>query len=427
MKTALYNEALQLAKEGEYLKAEQLLKKFSQEKNEFDEVNWALGLIQISLGRPHQALQYWRSIKHQDTYQVEEKWKRIESSIPYYDELYIRYHQALKFIDENGYEEAWSIFHDLIKEKDALPLEFYTGYLFTSLYLGKNEVVSQFLCEVPVHIKSSPPFVRGKLLFEAQKQMDATQLARGQSQEAEDEVAEQIGVYKRKNKTLIGSLSAAVILLFVSLFIIFTQERPGSEQQSSALVEEKGDEDEADSLAVNHEEEIQALQQQLDDKKTELETFTAQLQNAETKEDFLVRAGMSTERLVREAEHTAYQKGYTLYQNGQYEAALEELMNSIQVNQDAYFSDDAFYFAIQAKRKLGQTDVPEAYETFLSYESESFTSSPYYDDVLFEQANLLLQSGENEAAIERFERLANEYNQEWTGIEAARLLSEMAE
>lgn len=417
----LYNQAIQLIQDEEYIEAELLLKEIFDQSKGYDEVNWALGLIQVYLGYPHKSLYYWQYITDRQDYDLDAKIESIESALPVYDELYSRYNEALMYAGESRHQEAFAIFQELLDDPNSLPLEMYSGYLLTAIQLNKNAEITKLLEKVPAYVSSSQVFIKVKSVLKAQAQIDTAELQTVSDwQHQNEDSVKKLRSYKKINKGLIGSLSAAAVgLIVLAAFLLSDTDevtQPIAEKEQSPIVADAPDESSATDDTVRQ------LDQQILDLRTELDETNSEAEQVKQREALLAEAGISMDEMVSQAEFSEYNKGYALYQQGRYEESLRAFSNSTQWDQESYYADDAMYYAIQAKRKLGQGNIMEDYDQFLSYETENFSDSPYYDDVLLEKAEMLLGEGNEQQATELLEQILTDYPNEWTASVANRLV-----
>lgn len=126
--------------------------------------------------------------------------------------------------------------------------------------------------------------------------------------------------------------------------------------------------------------------------------------------------------LEKEASYQAYIQGMEAYQNEDYTLASELLGKSFALKEDRYFSDDAIYFYIQSLHQLGESTY-ELMMTFLA--TENFIDSPYRDDIMLQLAQYHLTNHEINQAKTYLNRIITNYPDEWTAKKANELLEQM--
>lgn len=422
-----YNEAIRLIQQQEFFLAEKQLKSLLQDGQAADEVKWVFGLVQIYLGRPQLALSYWERISNPAAFRMEEKKQHVLNSIPAYEKLYAQYNEALSCIHQKQFEEAFTQLKELINFPDALPLEIYEAFINTAYYLNETEEATNVLQNAPKHILTAPSIHRARLV-----QLNAVQLQNEKLLVIEQtKKVQQLHQQVNSNKKVRNGLFAGVGVLAAALLATVIAFYPGDEPSTSVAevdeipVEEQAEPTQLAADGTNDnvkqlEAEVAALEQKLQEVNTTIETFNQ-------KEALLLSTNVSMDSLIHDAQNNQYQVGYQHYRNGRFEQAKEALLNSREFEQDVYYADDALYYLIQTKKRLGEEDLQADYEQFITSELSYFKQSPYYDDVLLQYAEDALHTQKYEQAKQLLQRIKLEFPQEWTALKATTLLNELAE
>lgn len=424
----LYNIAIEKLKLRDYKQANRLLKEALLEQPQSVEILWALGLSEIYLGNPFNAEAYWEKIEPKQ-FHISEKIKLLESYKPKYEEIYEKFNESIAIVKSTNYDQAFIKLSELMENEDILPPRVYIAYANLAAYLNKSDEFTQQYEKFPKHIQYIPEIVKIVLYIDSlqKNEMSSEQISR-----KEHEVQQLQKSSKTKNfvMTILAiAITAAVVTLGISFADIGEQKEglSSTETDEVKVADETSTENEKDVVDTKYKQQIDALNQEINKLQNELDTTTVQVQQWDDKNEILQLAGQSVDDEIIMAEKKLYTNGYAAYTNGHYENAITLLENSWKYNMESYFADDALYYTIKAKKKLSDESYIEDYEEFLNNATSNFLNSSYYDDVLYEYSKSLIQQGNLHEAKQYLTILMNDYTNEWTGIEANRLLKEMAE
>lgn len=423
-----YNIAIEQLKQGEYIQANRLLKEALLEQPQSAEILWALGLSEIYLGNPFNAEYYWGEIEPKQS-SISEKIQLLENYKPIYKEIYDQYNESITLVKSAKYDQAFLNLSKLMENDDLLPPRVYIAYANLAAYLNKLEAFTEQYKKFPKYIQYLPEIIKIVLYVES---LQKNERSGEQISRKEQEVQQLKKSSKTKNfvmTILTIAITAAVVALGISLGEIREPIEVLSAIEKDDLKAQSGTstENEQDVVSNKSKQQIDELNQKINELQNELDMTTMQVRQWYDKNQLLQLAGQSIDDQISMAEKKLYTNGYVAYTNGHYENAITLLENSWKYNKDSYFADDALYFTIKAKKKLSDESYIEDYEEFLNITTSNFINSPYYDDVLYEYSKSLIQQGKLNEAKPYLTILINDYTNEWTGMEANRLLNEMAE
>ncbi|MEH7305541.1 tetratricopeptide repeat protein [Neobacillus drentensis] len=397
MEVLSYNLAIQSLQVERYDEAVIILESIVNEYPLWSEASWALGVVYVLAGFPYQALKKWENAPDANLLIYKQM---VEEKIPLYDELYLKYNQALHFAQSGGVHRAKNIFHDLLSFQTQIPLpvDFYHAYLLTLIVSGEEESVSQALNQFPLYVKNS------SVIRELEQMLDKHQLT-------EPVVTGKISFNKGWPKRLfIGSSLVASLLIGGVGVLVFSQQKeiketkPGIEQHGSI---HKTDTFEKEIAVVSKE---QSGGQQKQPKRNDTKSL-----GDFDRIDSSPIAGLSN-----------YRKGLAAFRNKDYKTAEVQMEKSLSLMPNEYFSDDALFFLIEAKQRLNeQENIFFFYDRFLSETSQHYVFSPYKDDLLLGKAKKLMEAGNTKAAMPLLKKISTDYKQEWTSVEAVLLMNQI--
>lgn len=420
----IYNEAIQLLKQQDFLKAEKLLRQLTKEDQQADEVKWALGLIQIYVGKPYQAITYWQTVKDREHYKIDQQIAKVEQILPKYDEIYETYNQALVYIKEQQFEQALANFNQCLAFKDALPIEVYEGFVNLAYYLDKEDLVDEMLKHAPKHVLAA-----NKIHRTIQLKKNTQQLIQDNNKfEAnEKNLQQEVKVARKQRNGILGGGLALVMALLATMVLVNKEDVESNVTPIVAESEIKTEVVSEKNVQSTDTEMVQELEQKIITLEEQLTESTESIEQLHAKENLLEQKNISLDIILADAQKKQYQTGYYYYQNGQYDTAVDLLQKSLQFEQDVYYADDAHYYLIQSKIKTGGNNLKEDYDRFINNELESYKQSPFYDDILLQYAQYEMNHDNNDVAKQLLNRVTTEYAQEWTAKRATLLLNELAE
>lgn len=355
------------------------------------ETNWALGLVEASIGLPHSALNRWSYIDEVPASKIQ----LLESKLLIYEQLYNQYNESLRFIKNEKYEDALKIFEKILEHETQIPLpiEFYRGYYLLLLLKRKANLLLTQFSEAPGYIQASSEInaIKRKALR-----------------------------VKRTRKRRAGSLMAGAAVLVMSLGVLshydLQKETASPVIQGSVKKDTKSSPDLAKISTL--EVEKSSLEAQLDENEKKLNNL----------ESILALSQTNPEELSQRAAYLQYQEGRRLVSDQSYEEAIKVLQTSYELEKDSYFSDDNLYLLIKANQEFKDKEQSKKLiDLFFLERSNHFMQSPYYDDLLLAKAKNDMAEVNVTQAIEAFNFIIEKYPQSWTAIEAKRMKERVEE
>lgn len=144
-----YNEALQLLKEEQYLKAQKTLENLYAVNPLIDDIKWLLGLSYLYTGYPKKAILYWEIINERSKFQVDEKIDYVKSFECHYKEIYDIYNEALENISTQDYEKAFLKLNPIFETYLYIPGDIFKAYLYLAILLDKKAIVQGLIKNYP--------------------------------------------------------------------------------------------------------------------------------------------------------------------------------------------------------------------------------------------------------------------------------------
>ncbi|RDU37083.1 hypothetical protein DRW41_10380 [Neobacillus piezotolerans] len=408
-----YNKAITFIQKGNYSEAESLLRTLSQTGHGLS--HWALGLIYAATGRPFEALAQWEKVSPDEVAAVPEKIGRLRDTLPTYERIITLYNEAVEKARLKDFASLPQLFLDLFEQGKgiSLPIEIYKGWFLSLLVCGDINQFNKALEEVPEYVRNNPSI---KSISVKVKEIDLESAANL----LDDKTV------RKKPRFLKGALMAGAAILMLSTGIAVERflDNDGAKPVSSK------EKPELSSLeGVNQEkalkEQIASLEKENSALQSEMDNQSAELQQKSETVGLLELADVNIEDIKVNGAFKQYRSGLDNYRSGQYQTAVEKLGKSISLSKTPYFADDAHFFLIQSAIKSGddQRAITEM-DSFLKESdanSDSYSQSPYLDDVMLLRAERYLESGDQENAINWLNRIANEFPHEWTAKKAKSL------
>lgn len=413
-----YNKAIDSLRRGYYDEAGKLLEQVKLKIPNHSQVKWALGLVKVMTGYPHKALQEWEGISAEEIPHIFSSQDNVKQKLSLYEQLYGIYNRAVASVKDRQYHEAYNIFKKLLSYKMEVPLpaDFYKGYLLSAVLIGEEEAALRESANFPEYIQHLAAISDIKKKLEQKLMTD---------------VGEKSNRNSRIKKIAYGAGLAASILIgaFSMKFIDETNTDIAVSKQPVALNEG------STSESSKYKERVVELEETVNDLKGQQEQLQADLENQELKlgeqkkiQELLNTANVDVSSLVDRAGLVAYEKGLQAFKNEQFQEAAAYFKQSQSVKLTDYFSDDALFYLIQSKKKLNETDdLFELYDTFLAETTSNFRTSPYYDDILLEKAEMLVVSGKITETMPLLEKIQQDYPNEWTALRSKKIAREIVE
>ncbi|WP_341301172.1 tetratricopeptide repeat protein [Lysinibacillus sp. FSL H8-0500] len=393
-------EAVLLIQEGQYLYAKDKLQALYEPKKKNDLLTWSLSLCYIAIGEPYQALFLWRSLKRPNLFPLAEQRTAVIQSLPVYEEIAKTYNKALICFQQNQFEKGLEYLLPLLKIGYVLPTVVYKAILFSGALLHNEQYTKQLLQNMPVHIQQLPD-TKQILLFMHQSNL-----------EQPVEVAKN---KLRSGKIMFSLVSILAAITIIVLPLLFKKEAPplsvpATLENQETLIDKQRDT------------EISQLKATIDKLEAQLSETSKLEQQIDEENPFALFSAEEIAQIAATLEKSSYQQGLQAFQKGDYPTATALFEKSLAINKDAYYSDDAMYFLLQAQIAQGRPN--EAINTgqqFLHMDNKTFWDSPYRDDTMLSLSGLLQEQHLNEAKI-LLQKLVELYPEDWTGIEAKRRL-----
>ncbi|AKP76063.1 tetratricopeptide repeat protein [Priestia aryabhattai] len=402
-----YNQAIDCLKREYYEEALSLLKRINVNKQNAAQVKWALGLTNVMMGYPHQAIRYWEEISDTEVANIKFAKNQTTTRLVTYESLYKTYNDAITLMQHNDFSQASNHFQELLsfKHKIPLPLEFYRGYLLLMIAKGEISFIANELVSFPTYIQRHPVIqeIKNRANIEQKKVVKKKPFI----------------LKKKKNILAFSLLMCIVTAVFITIYV--------DKGKSQALYTE--------STALNKEytNEISSYKQKIDNlerKGTQLQTKLNQsnkkIQQQENLQSLLSSEGVDVNQLAQQIGESTYRQGYSFYQKHNYKKAASYFGKSQSVGMDAYYSDDALFYLIQSKKHVNHhADVTNLYDEFLAQNNRHFKTSPYRDDILLEKAEALIEKGNAEEAKKLLNTIQQDYPGQWTALKSKGLLKKV--
>lgn len=281
-----------------------------------------------------------------------------------------------------------------------MPTVVYKAILFSGALLHNEQYTKQLLQNMPVHIQQLPD-TKQILLFMHQSNL-----------EQPVEVAKN---KLRSGKIMFSLVSILAAITIIVLPLLFKKEAPplsvpATLENQETLIDKQRDT------------EISQLKATIDKLEAQLSETSKLEQQIDEENPFALFSAEEIAQIAATLEKSSYQQGLQAFQKGDYPTATALFEKSLAINKDAYYSDDAMYFLLQAQIAQGRPN--EAINTgqqFLHMDNKTFWDSPYRDDTMLSLSGLLQEQHLNEAKI-LLQKLVELYPEDWTGIEAKRRL-----
>jgi tetratricopeptide (TPR) repeat protein len=404
--TVSYNKALEFLHREQYDEAIGLLEEITLEQPKHPQIKWSLGLAYVMAGFPHKGLQLWKGIVDGGIPQLLASKNKVAEKLPFYEELYGIYNRALALVKENNFKEANPILKELLSNQKEvpLPIEFYQAYLLSTVLVGEEDRALSEMSGFPNYIRNSMTIqqIKQKLTVKA------------------------VPVKLSKSRKSLYGLGL-VASLFIGAFAMNFYE--GNKEQVIPVSETVPLSQEVPPsnykvLVVELEQTVNELKEQQELLIIGKQKVEAELEQQLKVEDLLIAAEEDVEALEEKAGLLTYRKGLHQFKKGQYQEAIGYFEQSRSYQPYNYFSDDALFFLIEAKKRLNETDnLLNLYDQFIADQQ----SSPYYDDVLLAKAELLIQLGSIDEALVLLEEIQQDFPNEWTARRSLNLLKEIME
>ncbi|MBY0029943.1 hypothetical protein H7K20_22940 [Priestia aryabhattai] len=402
-----YNQAIDCLKREYYEEALNLLNRINVNKQNSAQVKWALGLANVMIGYPHQAIRYWEGICDTEIANIKFAKRQTTTSLATYESLYKTYNDAITLMKNNDFSQASNSFQKILsfKHKIPLPLEFYRGYLLLILVKGESSFIAN-------EIASFPNYIQRHHLIQEIKNRVNTQKG--------DILKKKSSIFKKKKNILaFGLLMSIVIAVFITTYV--------DKGKSQALYTQ--------STALNKEymAEISGYKQQIDNlerKDTRLQKKLNQsskmVQQQENLQSLLSAEGVDVNQLAQQVGASTYRQGYLFYQKNNYKKAASYFGKSQSIGMDEYYSDDALFYLIQSKKHLNDhADVTNLYDEFLAQNNRYFKTSPYRDDILLEKVESLIEKGNAGEAKQLLNVIQQDYPGQWTALKSKELMKKV--
>ncbi|GAX90303.1 tetratricopeptide repeat protein [Effusibacillus lacus] len=387
-----YQQAIKKISLGNYEKAKRLLESAIHNGEGHSLIYWTLGLIEVSMGYPHKGLERWKSVKPEAIPDIHEKIEHVASFLPKYEEVRRLYNEAVDFAKFKNWKICRSRFFRLMEMASAIPLpaDIYYGYYLTLIVSGELQKAASEMANAPAYVRTTPRFNVLETKLKAQLTSDR-KVQTGKKRIYYLRIASVMGILLTA-----GSLGYAVI--------------SNSVQEANGIV---GEEKKVpDSQSVNEKElnvRLRELEQNYEKQKLE----TKQLR------ELFRYAKIDLDDTVLKASLNTYLEGYSLLKKGEPAKASEMFEKSRELHSDSYFADDNLYYLIQAKAKEGKAQEARTLrEEFMAKTGQHYLRSPYYDDILLQQAEDLIQQGKKVEALPLLDKIITDFSNEWTAQRA---------
>jgi tetratricopeptide (TPR) repeat protein len=410
-----YNQAIKYLHHERYEEAVQLLEKLKLKLPNQTQVIWALGLGKIMMGYPHQALKLWKHLTVSELPNLKTSIDKVEQQLLIYEQLYETYNSAIHLIQNQQFQDANKIFSELLsaKKEVPLPIEFYEGYLLSSILIGEQDNLSEEIKLFPQYVQKHSKIenIIGKL--------NTNQTIAPISSPAPTN-------RWRKAGYGLGLVASLMIGAFSMNYFLGNEKDTLNQAVNNQVSSDQSNEFKQKVLEL--EGKINLLKSQEQELKLDLEKKNTALQTSAEVTELLSVANVDLTTLANKAGYDAYQKGKQAYENQKYQDAISFLNQSLKVQPNEYYSDDALYYLIVSKQYISETnDLTDLFDQFLLQKSSHYTASPYYDDILLAKGEKLLKAGDKDGALQIFELIQNEYPNEWTSHRSKTLNKDLME
>lgn len=331
-----------------------------------------------------------------------------KSVLDQYKEIYSMYHHATRLIKEDNLDSAELILQEIFNDHKDLqvPIEMYKTYILLLLTNKKEKQARNFLSNAPDEIKYA-----GEILQIQQKyQLVVTEKAQHQRNY----------ISKKMMFSLISILFLCMIGIGLKKIDILNRPKQASKDVNVLKEQIKDLEAKNKTMEMQVNEANKKLTEASQTKKTEQKENQPdpELETSKTN-------SLTPETVVKEAVES-YEKGFTYFQNKNYQQSIEQLKLSYTLDSTNYSSDDALYYLILSEQRMNKkTNVRPYISEFVNQKNEFFKKSPYYDDVILMQARWFITDGKNKEAEKLLTEIVSKYKKEWTANTAARLLKSL--
>lgn len=397
-----YQQAIHYIKEERMAEAEQLLARLYSLNSHEPNVKYVYGLAKAATGHVHEALQYWEKVDETIVPSIRAKIEKLKKLVPIYEKCIEQYNIGLNQLQQKEETKAYATLRQLIEEHRHLPLPIvmYKAYMLASIVAEPNLKIDDIYQTLPLYAQQSAEIKKIRLLAIPLQQCPETKPTR-----------------KKSAKTL--RLPLAISLCACAVIIGGLMTRLLMPQTIEIVTEAENKEDVAQLEDQLHavEEEMFRLSKENAALAEELERKQTILEEQEKMATIVELSSINLDQIAIDSAKTMYQKGIRAFQQKEYKEAIAYLSQSLALHKEQYFSDDAFYYLIQAKQFTGE-DISDSLTAFFAETSNHYLQSPYRDDLYLVQGEYYLQQGNLEKAKDVFTHIEQEYENEWTAERA---------
>lgn len=156
----LYNRAIGYMQDEMYVEASNLLEQILIEEPYFVEAVWALGLIDVLTGFPHQAIEKWNTIPEAQDIDILQAIEKAEQKLPLYNHLYEKYNEAIVHLHGQNFQVAANIFDELLvyRMEVPLPMSFYFGAVLSKIVIGAEKFTFDEIISFPAYVRKNEQF-----------------------------------------------------------------------------------------------------------------------------------------------------------------------------------------------------------------------------------------------------------------------------
>ncbi|WP_318502777.1 hypothetical protein [Bacillus sp. T3] len=156
----LYNRAIAYMQDEMYEEASNLLEPILKEEPSFVDAVWALGLIDVLTGFPHQAIEKWKVIREVKDIDILQAVEKVEQKLPLYDRLYDKNNEAIEQLQRQNFQVAANIFDELLvyQKEVPLPISFYFGAVLTKIVIGAEKFAFDEIISFPAYVRKNEQF-----------------------------------------------------------------------------------------------------------------------------------------------------------------------------------------------------------------------------------------------------------------------------